>query len=432
MKIAILGSGYVGLVVGTCFADTGNRVTCCDVDESKIARLRRGEVPIYEPGLEELLQRNVAEGRLFFSTDIAAAIQQAQVVFIAVGTPQDEDGSADLSHVLAVAETIGANMNNHKVVVLKSTVPVGTNRKVRDRIASKTKQAFDVVSNPEFLKEGAAIDDFTKPDRVVIGCESAHARTIMEELYAPFLRTGKPMLVMDPASAEMTKYAANAMLATRISFMNEMARICEAVGADVNQVRKGIGTDARIGFPFLFAGVGYGGSCFPKDVRALVSTAKEHGYTPHIVPAVEKVNEEQKHLLFQKVKRHFGDLKGKHFAVWGLAFKPKTDDMREAPSLVLIDELLRAGATVTAFDPEANKEARRILGDKVRFADHALAACDGADGLILVTEWSEFRHLDLDEIKARLRQKVLFDGRNIWDGERVRAQGFVYHGIGVR
>jgi len=432
MKIAIIGSGYVGLVVGTCFADTGNRITCCDVNEDKIARLRRGEVPIFEPGLEELIQRNVAEGRLFFSTDIKAAIQGAQVVFIAVGTPQDEDGSADLTHVLSVAETIGTHMNDRKVVVLKSTVPVGTNRKVRDRIASKTKQEFDVVSNPEFLKEGAAIDDFTKPDRVVIGCESPHARSVMEELYSPFLRTGKPMLVMDPASAEMTKYAANAMLATRISFMNEMARICEAVGADVNQVRKGIGTDARIGFPFLFAGVGYGGSCFPKDVRALVSTAKEHGYTPHIVPAVEKVNEEQKHLLYQKVKKHFGDLKGKHFAVWGLAFKPKTDDMREAPSIVLIDALLAAGATVTAFDPEANKEAQRIVGDRVRYADHALAACDGADALVLVTEWSEFRHLDLDEIKSRLKQQVLFDGRNIWDPARVRAQGFTYYGIGVR
>ena len=432
MKIAIIGSGYVGLVVGTCFADSGNRVTCADVNEDKIARLRRGEVPIYEPGLEELIQRNVAEGRLFFHTDVAAAIRGAKVVFIAVGTPQDEDGSADLTHVLAVADTIADNLNDHKVVVLKSTVPVGTNRKVRDRIAARTQQPFDVVSNPEFLKEGAAIDDFTKPDRVVVGVESAHARQVMEELYAPYLRTGKPMLVMDPPSAEMTKYAANAMLATRISFMNEMARICEAVGADVNHVRKGIGTDARIGFPFLFAGVGYGGSCFPKDVRALVSTAKEHGYVPHIVPAVEKVNEEQKQLLYGKVKRHFGDLKGKHFAVWGLAFKPKTDDMREAPSIVLIDALLEAGATVTAFDPEAAHEAKRILGDKVRYADHALAACDGADALILVTEWSEFRHLDLDEIKTRLKQHVLFDGRNIWDGARVRAQGFTYYGIGVQ
>ncbi len=432
MKIAVIGSGYVGLVVGTCFADTGNRVTCVDVNEQKIAQLLRGEVPIYEPGLDELIQRNVTEGRLFFKTDVAGAIRSSQVVFIAVGTPQDEDGSADLRHVLAVADEIGKNMTDRKVVVLKSTVPVGTNKKVRDRIAQHTKQEFDVVSNPEFLKEGAAIEDFTKPDRVVVGCQSDNARKVMEELYAPFLRTGKPLLIMDPPSAEMTKYAANAMLATRISFMNEMARICEAVGADVNQVRKGIGTDARIGFPFLFAGVGYGGSCFPKDVRALVSTAKEHGYTPHIVPAVERVNEEQKGLLFAKIKKHFGDLRGRTFAVWGLAFKPKTDDMREAPSLVLIKALLEAGAKVTAFDPEAIKEARRVVGDKIDYADNALAACEGADALVLVTEWSEFRHLDLDEIKAKLKQKVLFDGRNIWDGERVRAQGFTYYGIGVR
>ncbi|MGE3171567.1 MAG: UDP-glucose/GDP-mannose dehydrogenase family protein [Planctomycetota bacterium] len=433
MKIAVVGSGYVGLVVGTCFADTGNRVTCVDVNEDKIARLNRGEVPIFEPGLEELMQRNIAEGRLFFSTDVGAAIKKAQVVFIAVGTPQDEDGSADLRYVIAVAEAIGTHMDSHKTVVLKSTVPVGTNRKVRDAIAAKTKHTFDVVSNPEFLKEGAALEDFTKPDRVVVGCESDRARKVMEELYSPYLRTGKPLLFMDPPSAEMTKYAANAMLATRISFMNEMARICEAVGADVNQVRKGIGTDARIGFPFLFAGVGYGGSCFPKDVRALVQTAREHGYQPHVVPAVEKVNEEQKTLLFAKIDKHFGgQLKGRRFAVWGLAFKPKTDDMREAPSLVLIDALLQAGATVTAFDPEAVNEARRILGDRVEYATNALGACEGADALVLVTEWSEFRHIDLEELKRALKTPTLFDGRNIWDPERTRAQGFTYYGVGVR
>ncbi|MEO6598102.1 MAG: UDP-glucose/GDP-mannose dehydrogenase family protein [Planctomycetota bacterium] len=432
MKIAVIGSGYVGLVVGTCFADSGNRIACVDVNEDKIARLQRGELPIFEPGLEELLQRNVAEGRLFFSTDVKGAIKSAQVVFIAVGTPQDEDGSADLSHVLSVADSIGDHMNDYKVVVLKSTVPVGTNTKVRERIAARTKQTFDVVSNPEFLKEGAAIDDFTKPDRVVVGCETERARKVMEELYSPFLRTGKPLLIMDPPSAEMTKYAANAMLATRISFMNEMARICEAVGADVNHVRKGIGTDARIGFPFLFAGVGYGGSCFPKDVRALVSTAKAHGYEPHIVPAVERVNEEQKKLLFAKVKKHYGELRSRHFAIWGLAFKPKTDDMREAPSLVLISALLEAGATVTAFDPEAIKETQRAIGDRIGYADNALAACAGADGLILVTEWSEFRHVDLEEVKTKLKSPVLFDGRNIWDGGRVRAHGFTYYGIGVR
>ena len=433
MKIAVIGSGYVGLVVGTCFADTGNKVYCVDVDEKKIARLQAGEVPIFEPGLEELIQRNVQEGRLTFSTDVATAIKKAAVIFIAVGTPPGEDGSADLRYVLAVADSIGTHMESPKTVVLKSTVPVGTNKKVRARIAAKTKIDFDVVSNPEFLKEGAAIEDFTKPDRVVIGCETEMGRKVMEELYSPYLRTGKPLLFMDPASAEMTKYAANAMLATRISFMNEMARICEVVGADVNHVRKGIGTDARIGFPFLFAGVGYGGSCFPKDVRALVQTAKEHGYQPHIVPAVEEVNEEQKHLLVQKVFKHFGkDLKGKHFALWGLAFKPKTDDMREAPSLVVVEGLRAAGATVTAFDPEAMKETKRMIGDTIRYADNALDACKGADALILVTEWSEFRHLDLEEIKPLLKGRVLFDGRNIWDPARVRAQGFEYYGIGVR
>ena len=433
MKIAVIGSGYVGLVVGTCFADTGNKVYCVDVDEKKIARLQAGEVPIFEPGLEELIQRNVQEGRLTFSTDVATAIKKASVIFIAVGTPPGEDGSADLRYVLAVADSIGTHMESPKTVVLKSTVPVGTNKKVRARIAAKTKIDFDVVSNPEFLKEGAAIEDFTKPDRVVIGCETEMGRKVMEELYSPYLRTGKPLLFMDPASAEMTKYAANAMLATRISFMNEMARICEVVGADVNHVRKGIGTDARIGFPFLFAGVGYGGSCFPKDVRALVQTAREHGYEPHIVPAVEEVNQEQKHLLVQKVLKHFGnDLKGRHFALWGLAFKPKTDDMREAPSLVVIEGLRAAGATVTAFDPEAMKETKRMIGDTIRYADNALDACKGADALILVTEWSEFRHLDLEEIKPLLKGRVLFDGRNIWDPARVRAQGFEYHGIGVR
>jgi UDPglucose 6-dehydrogenase len=433
MKIAVIGSGYVGLVVGTCFADTGNRVTCVDVDAGKIARLQKGEVPIYEPGLEELIRRNIEEGRLFFSTDVAAAVKKAQVVFIAVGTPQDDDGSADLTHVLEAAAVIGKNMDRPKTIVLKSTVPVGTNQKVRDVIAAHSKHEFDVVSNPEFLKEGAAIEDFTKPDRVVVGCDTERGRKVMEELYAPYLRTGKPLLFMDPPSAEMTKYAANAMLAARISFMNEMSRICEVVGADVNQVRKGIGTDSRIGFPFLFAGVGYGGSCFPKDVRALVQTAREHGYEPHVVPAAERVNEEQKRVLFDKVRKHFGqNLKGRHFAIWGLAFKPKTDDMREAPSLVVIEALLAAGATVTAFDPEAMREARRVLGDRIGYADNAIAACKGADALILVTEWSEFRHLDLEEIKPLLKQPVLFDGRNIWDPVRVRAQGFSYYGIGVR
>ncbi len=433
MKIAVVGSGYVGLVLGTCLAETGNRVVCVDIDEGKIKRLKAGEVPIYEPGLDELIQRNVAEDRLSFSTDVAASVQEAKVAFIAVGTPQDEDGSADLRHVLAVAQAIGKAMTGYKVIVTKSTVPVGTNEKVRAEVAKHTKHEFDVVSNPEFLKEGAAIDDFMKPDRVVIGSNSPRAIDIMTELYSPFVRTGKPILTMDPRSAEMTKYAANAMLATRISFMNEMARICEAVGADVNEVRKGIATDERIGAAFLFPGVGYGGSCFPKDVRALVRTAEAHGYRPRIVHSVEEVNQAQKHWMFQKLQSHFGDqLTGKRIAVWGLAFKPRTDDMREAPSVVLIDALLAAGVHVTAFDPEAMNEARRRLGDRVSYSDSALNALNGADALVLVTEWNEFRHADPEDIKGRLRTPVVFDGRNIFNAARMRAQGFTYYGVGVR
>ncbi len=434
MKIAVIGTGYVGLVVGTCFAETGNRVTCVDVDEEKIRRLRNGEVPIYEPGLEELISRNVEEGRLRFSTEVAESVKDAKVCFIAVGTPPDEDGSADLRYVLAVARSIGENLNGYKVVVTKSTVPVGTNKKVHDAIVAVAgaDAPFDVVSNPEFLKEGAAIEDFMKPDRVVIGTNSERAREVMTDLYAPFVRSGKPILAMDPASAEMTKYAANSMLATRISFMNEMARICELVGADINHVRKGIGTDARIGFPFLYAGAGYGGSCFPKDVRALVRTAVEHGYEPQIINAVEAVNGQQKHILFEKVQRHFGgDLKGKHFALWGLAFKPKTDDMREAPALVLIEALLAAGATVTAFDPEAMHETQRRIGDSIQYADNAIGALKDADALVLVTEWSEFRHVDPDEIKAHLKGPVVIDGRNIFDAARLRDAGFTYYGIGI-
>ncbi|MFO1053520.1 MAG: UDP-glucose/GDP-mannose dehydrogenase family protein [Planctomycetota bacterium] len=434
MKISVIGTGYVGLVVGTCFAETGNRVTCADVDENKVRRLQAGEVPIYEPGLEELIKRNCDEGRIRFTTDVAGSIRDAKVCFIAVGTPMDEDGSADLRYVLGVARQIGENLNGYKVVVTKSTVPVGTNKKVRDAIRSTAgpNAQFDVVSNPEFLKEGAAIDDFMKPDRVVIGTDSEQAKQVMTDLYGPFVRTGKPILVMDPASAEMTKYAANAMLATRISFMNEMAAICELVGADINQVRKGIGTDARIGFPFLFAGAGYGGSCFPKDVQALVRTANEHGYQPRIVNAVEEVNAAQKEVLFAKLVKHFGSVKGKHFALWGLAFKPKTDDMREAPALVLIDQLLAAGATVTAFDPEAMHEAKRRLGDKVGYAPDALSALEGADALVLVTEWSEFRHVDPEDIRAKLKSPVVVDGRNIFDPQRLREAGFHYYGIGVR
>ncbi|MHC4814334.1 MAG: UDP-glucose dehydrogenase family protein [Planctomycetota bacterium] len=437
MQIAVIGTGYVGLVVGTCFAETGNRVTCVDNDKTKIDTLERGDIPIYEPGLRELVARNVDEGRLFFSTDIATAVKDAVVCLIAVGTPPDGDGNADLKYVLGVAKEIGKAMHGYKVVVLKSTVPVGTNKKVRQAIAAITDHEFDVVSNPEFLKEGAAIDDFMKPDRVVIGAETEKAAGIMQELYSPFVRTGKPILLMDTASAEMTKYAANAMLATRISFMNEVARLCERVGADVNEVRKGIATDSRIGSPFLFAGAGYGGSCFPKDVRALVQTAAEFGLELEIIDAVESVNNTQKKLIYDKIEAHYkGDLAGKHLALWGLAFKPQTDDMREAPSLVIIDHLLKAGATVAAFDPEAKDEARRVLGDKVgdkvRLANSALDALEGADALVLITEWNEFRHVDPEEIKRRLKTPVLFDGRNILSPDRIRAVGFTYYGIGTK
>ena len=433
MQIAIIGTGYVGLVVGTCFAENGNRVTCVDLDESKIHRLKKGETPIYEPGLKDLIRRNVNEGRLTFTTDTDAAVKSAKVCFIAVGTPPGEDGSADLTHVLAVAESIAKAMDGYMVVVNKSTVPVGTNHRVRDTIAKFTKHPFDVVSNPEFLKEGAAIDDFMKPDRVVLGADAEKAMRIMQELYSPFVRTGKPILCMDPLSAEMTKYAANAMLASRISFMNEIARLCEAVGADVNEVRKGIATDSRIGFAFLFAGAGYGGSCFPKDVRALTRTAEDHDVQMRIIEAVEQVNDSQKSLMYEKLAEHFaGDIKGKHFAMWGLAFKPNTDDMREAPSLVIIEKLLEQGATVTAFDPEAVEECQRILGDKIRYTKDALSALDGADALILITEWNEFRHVDPSDIKSRLKDGVVFDGRNIWRPSTMREHGFVYYGIGTK
>jgi UDPglucose 6-dehydrogenase len=433
MRIAVIGTGYVGLVAGTCFAESGNTVTCVDVDAEKIKKLKAGQVPIYEPGLEELLKRNVHDDRLRFTTDYAEAVPGAQVIFIAVGTPPDEDGSADLKYVLAAAESIAKNLSGYAVVVDKSTVPVGTARKVKARLEAHTKQPFDVVSNPEFLKEGAAIDDFLKPDRVVIGSESKRAAEVMDELYGPFVRTGNPILHMDIESAELTKYAANAMLATRISFMNEIANICMRVGANVDSVRKGIGSDARIGSRFLFAGLGYGGSCFPKDVQAIVRTSAQHGYQFRILEAVEAVNERQKRLLYEQVVAHYGsDLSGKHLAVWGLSFKPNTDDMREAPAVVVIEALLAAGATVTAFDPEAMEEARhRHLGDSITYAENPMAALDGADGLILVTEWNEFRRPDFDAVKARLRQPVIFDGRNIYRRATLEGLGFRYYGIGT-
>jgi UDPglucose 6-dehydrogenase len=432
MRIAVVGTGYVGLVAGTCFAESGNNVVCIDIDREKVAGLEKGVVPIYEPGLEELLERNVHDGRLSFTTDYALGLARAQVVFIAVGTPPGEDGTADLRHVLAAARSIGDHIRGYTVVVDKSTVPVGTAAKVTEAIRARTKVEFDVVSNPEFLKEGAAIDDFLKPDRVVIGSNSPRATEIMDELYAPFVRTGNPILHMDIASAELTKYAANAMLATRISFMNEIANICTLVGADIDAVRKGIGSDARIGSRFLFAGVGYGGSCFPKDVQAIVRTAAERGYDFKILKAVETVNESQKRLLAQMVKKHFGnDLRGKRLAVWGLAFKPNTDDMREAPAVAVIEGLLAAGAKVTAYDPEAMEEARkRHLGDRVEYADVPMAALEGADGLVLVTEWNEFRRPDFDAVKAALKTPVIFDGRNIYPRATLEKLGFTYYGIG--
>ena len=430
MNITVVGSGYVGLVVGGCLAETGNAVVCADVDEAKIEGLRNNILPIYEPGLDDYVARNQKQGRLSFTTDIAAAIASADVVFIAVGTPPDEDGSADLRHVLAVAEQIGKHMQRELVVVTKSTVPVGTAAKVAAAVNQHATLPFHMCSNPEFLKEGAAIDDFMKPDRVVLGVETDHARTVMAELYAPFVRTGKPILFMDLPSAEMTKYAANAMLATRISFMNEIANFCEVVGADVDQVRKGIGTDGRIGAAFLFPGPGYGGSCFPKDVKALVSTARLYDVPLRVLDAVELANDAQKHLLFKKVERCLGSVQGKRIAVWGLAFKPNTDDMREAPALVLIEELLAAGAEVVAHDPVAMHEARRRIGNAITYAESNYGALEGADALVVVTDWNEYRHPDFARIKATLRRPVVVDGRNLYDVRKMRALGFTYASIG--
>ena len=432
MRIAVMGTGYVGLVVGTCFADTGNDVVCADVNEKKIEDLNQGIIPIYEPGLDQMITHNTDEGRLVFTTDTASAIRGAEIIFIAVGTPEGEDGSADLKYVLAVAENIGRNMNGFKIVVDKSTVPVGTAEKVSAAIAGQTDERFAVVSNPEFLKEGAAIDDFLKPDRVVIGVDDERAKLTMEELYRPFTRTGKPIMFMDVKSAELTKYAANAMLATRISFMNEIANLCDKLGANVNDVRAGIGADSRIGLSFLFPGVGYGGSCFPKDVKALVRTADQVDYDLRILKAVEAVNLSQKELLADMAIRHFdGDVKGKTFAIWGLAFKPKTDDMREAPSLITIERLLEAGAVVHANDPAALESTKRELGDRIRYFENPKDALQGADALIVITEWNDYRTPDFQFIKETLTDPVIFDGRNIYNRRHLEMQGFTYYGIGV-
>jgi UDPglucose 6-dehydrogenase len=433
MHVAVVGSGYVGLVAGACLAETGNDVVCVDVDERKIERLRRNDIPIYEPGLEDMVRRNQAEGRLAFSTDIADAVRRARVIFIAVGTPPDEDGSADLKHVLAVATAIGTHMNEPKVVVTKSTVPVGTAAKVRAAIEARTKIPVAICSNPEFLKEGAAIDDFMKPDRVVIGVDSELAHAAMAELYAPFVRTGNPIVFMDIASAEVTKYAANAMLAARISFMNQVAEFCEKVGADVGMVRKGIGTDRRIGPAFLFPGPGYGGSCFPKDVKALIRSGTEVGLRFDLLEAVEGVNERQKLILFRKVQRALGDsLGGKRIAIWGLAFKAETDDMRESPSLPLVRSLVGHGAQVRAHDPKAMESARSFFGDTIHYAKDPYDALEGADALVIVTEWLVYRNPDFDRMKQLLKRQLIIDGRNLYEPERMATLGFEYHGIGRR
>ena len=438
MKIAVVGTGYVGLVTGTCFAEVGIDVTCIDIDQKKIDNLNQGILPIYEPGLEEMVSRNVEKGRLSFSTSLADSIVDADVAFIAVGTPPGEDGSADLKYVLAVARGIGEHMNSYGVIVTKSTVPVGTAAKVRAEIERALEKRgvdieFDVASNPEFLKEGAAIDDFLKPDRIVVGVASERAEEVMSKLYKPFLLNGHPIIFMDIPSAEMTKYAANSMLATKISFMNDIANLCEIMGADVNKVRQGIGSDARIGTKFIYPGIGYGGSCFPKDVKALIKTAAENGYEMQVLKAVESVNDAQKSVLFDKVDKHFGgDLQGKKMAVWGLSFKPKTDDMREAPSLVIIERLLEAGCTVSAYDPVAIKEAKHTLGDRIHYAKDQFDALIDADALLIVTEWPEFRSPNFEVVGRLMNQKVVFDGRNIYDARELNEAGFIYHCIGIR
>lgn len=431
MKISVVGTGYVGLVTGTCLAETGIHVSCVDTDKNKIATLKQGEIPIYEPGLKEILVRNVANGRLSFHTDLTEVMDDSEIIFIAVGTPPGEDGSADLSHVLTVAETIGRNLKEYKIIVNKSTVPVGSADLVRKKIAEYTSLDFDVVSNPEFLKEGDAVNDFLKPDRIVIGVSSDRAQSTMTKLYAPFQRTGHRVVVMDVHSAEMTKYAANALLATKITFMNEIANLCEKVGADITAVRYGIGTDKRIGPHFLFPGVGYGGSCFPKDVSALIQIGEQNDNKLKILTAVDEVNHEQRLRVAHKVIRHFGEnLKGKRFAVWGLSFKPRTDDMREAPSIYTINKLLEHGATVGAYDPEATANAKLIFGDTIDYYDNYYDPLKGADALLIITEWQEFREPDFKRVKSLLKTPLIFDGRNLFEPADVRELGFEYQSIG--
>jgi UDPglucose 6-dehydrogenase len=431
MKLSVIGAGYVGLVAATCFAESGNNVICVDIDDKKIRLLRKGECPIYEPGLSDYLTKNISEKRLTFTTDIAHAVETSEVIFLALPTPQSEDGSADLQHVLKVAKEIGKAMNGYKIIVNKSTVPVGTSDRVREVLAKETTHEFDVVSNPEFLKEGAAVNDFMKPDRVVIGSRSQKALAIMQDLYAPFVRTGNPLIVMDERSAELTKYASNSFLATKISFMNEIAGLCERVGADIDLIRTGLGTDPRIGPQFLFAGIGYGGSCFPKDVAALIKSAHDFGHPLHVLKAVEDVNKRQKQLIVEKVRKHFkNQLQGKTLAVWGLSFKPNTDDTREAPSLTVIELLLKDGVTLKVYDPEAMQEMKKRIGSVVRYMDNNYEALKGAEALLLLTEWNEFRRPDFDRMKSLMKSAVVFDGRNIYNAKLMREKGFVYYGIG--
>jgi UDPglucose 6-dehydrogenase len=431
MKVCVIGTGYVGLVTGTCLAEMGNDVICVDNNADKVKHLLAGEVPIYEPGLEELIRSNTREGRLHFTTDLVKAVQSSLICFIAVGTPQSDDGAADLKYVVEVAKGIAQAMNGYKVIVTKSTVPVGTAEQIRAVVADHTEHEFAIVSNPEFLKQGAAVDDFLKPDRVVIGTDNHRATEIMRELYSPFLRTGNPIIIMDIPSAEMTKYVANAFLATKISFINEMSNLCERVGADISQVRTGISTDSRIGSQFLFPGLGYGGSCFPKDVKALIKTARDTGYHSQILEAVDGINQSQRRFYLEKVLEYFnGSLQGKTFAVWGLAFKPRTDDVREAPSITIIQALLAEGARIQAYDPKAADNARQILGDRITYCDNAYDALEGADAMLLVTEWNEFRRPDFDRIRALMNRPVIFDGRNQYDIDRMIRRGFEYFCMG--
>lgn len=429
-KIAVVGTGYVGLVTGTCFAETGNQVICVDIDEAKVERMRRGEVPIYEPHLDVVFERNISAGRISFTTNLKEAVDFAEIIFLALPTPPGEDGSADLSYVLKVAADLGDIITDYKVIVDKSTVPVGTAEKVEQAIAARTSVPFAVVSNPEFLREGFAIDDFLNPDRVVVGTSDERAARVMEELYQPFIRDGHPLILMDEKSAELTKYAANSFLATKITFMNEISNFCEKVGADVDKVRLGIGSDSRIGHKFLYPGIGFGGSCFPKDVSALVKSGAQAGYDFRIINSVLHVNEEQKLVLVDKLKAFYGDLNGMRFALWGLAFKPDTDDIREASALYMIDALAAAGAEVIAYDPEAMENVKNVKGDKVQFVENQYDALQGADALLIATEWSAFRNPDFDKIKQSLKNPVVFDGRNIYDPERMAELGFYYNSIG--